>query len=522
MEKEQKKNNNRIYSSVFKEELHFIILKSNQTLIFQLSENHFISKKLNFLKIKKNINKIHYSCFSKKMNILFFQFCTINFNSFNYSIVFILTQIIFLFCFDLYTYKLSILEKISSFNFSPHLRKKTKYLKNRYLLNTKDISINTTLHRIFLFLEHNSQLNNSIIKGKIDSYIHPELIIRILRKYLKDTCMLNVLRNIFVSTIFFYKENILSIFYLDLFKKNIFNILGIEIDHYSIKKILIVEQTLNQEYLLQNNRINFIKWKIIEFKSNIYNIYNFNHIKQLFINKKNKYIVGLYTVHYLRNQLSFILLIDGYYDLKILLYRNLNRFLKRRMNIKLLYSQNSLTNSFQYSNFLIQIKIREINLNIVGYILNHAIYMKRQYSSISIDIYTIIEYLYSSRICAHNGYPIIKLSWTSLNDSRIITNFQRIYENVLFLFSGIMNHKLISYCYHIINDSCLKTLAGKHKTNIQSILLELNYNYNINLQLYKGSIKFRRNLLKPLNNIIRIRAWHIDIINEDICDTISD
>ena len=148
--------------------------------------------------------------------------------------------------------------------------------------------------------------------------------------------------------------------------------------------------------------------------------------------------------------------------------------------------------------------------------MNHKIFMKRQYNYIAIETYIIIEYLYSFRICTRNGYPIIKLSWTSLNDSTIIRNFQRIYENVLFFFSGIMNHKLISYCYHIINDSCLKTLAGKHKTNIRSILLKYNSNFKMNLKLYKSSLKFRRCLLKPLNSIIRIRTWHIDIINQDV------
>ena len=513
MEKRQK-HNNRIYCSVFKEEIHFIIIKSNQNFNFQSSQNHFIYKKLNFLKIKRDINKIHYSEFSKNINILFFKFFNINCSKF--SILFILIQIIFLFCFDLYTYDLSILEEISSLKFSPGFKQQTTFYKNTYLLK-RNTSINTAFHRIFLFLEHNSKFHSSIINGEIDSYIHPELIIRILRKYLGDICMLHVLRNIFLCQQFFLsKEQVFSAFYSHLFQKNIFNILSIEIDNYSILKIIELEEKLNTEYRLQNKRINFFKWKKIEFQSQIYNISNHNYIKQLIIKKTKTYIVGLYAAHYLRNELSFLWLIDGHYDLKILLYRRLNRFLKRRMNIDLLYNQNYLTNYFHYSNFFIQIKMREITLNIVGYILNHKIFMNRQYNYIAIETYIIIEYLYSFRICTRNGYPIIKLNWTSLNDSTIIRNFQRIYENVLFFFSGIMNHKVISYCYHIINDSCLKTLAGKHKTNIRSILLEYNGNSKINLKLYKNSVKFTRCLLNPLNSIIKIRTWHIDIINQDI------
>jgi hypothetical protein len=75
----------------------------------------------------------------------------------------------------------------------------------KFFVKSKYISI--SIHKPLEFLENQCQYSSLIFSGRFFCFLHPEILIRILRKKVQDSFFLHFLRKIFHSNLFCYKKN---------------------------------------------------------------------------------------------------------------------------------------------------------------------------------------------------------------------------------------------------------------------------------------------------------------------------
>nr|Q9MSA7.1 RecName: Full=Maturase K; AltName: Full=Intron maturase [Cephalotaxus fortunei]AAF77113.1 maturase [Cephalotaxus fortunei] len=84
-------------------------------------------------------------------------------------------------------------------------------------------------------------------------------------------------------------------------------------------------------------------------------------------------------------------------------------------------------------------------------------------------IRSILLFLAKERFCDISGRPISRLSWTSLSDDDILDRFDRIWINLFHYYSGSINKDSLYHIKYILLLSCAKTLACKHKSTIRLV-----------------------------------------------------
>nr|AAM46757.1 maturase K [Pectinopitys ferruginea] len=124
-------------------------------------------------------------------------------------------------------------------------------------------------------------------------------------------------------------------------------------------------------------------------------------------------------------------------------------------------------------------------------------------------IRSIISFLAKERFCDISGRPISKFAWTSLTDDDILDRFDRIWRNFFHYYSGSFNQDGLYCIKYILLLSCAKTLACKHKSTIRVVREELGS------ELFTKSFSKERELISPVFSKTRSqreRFWHLDII----------
>nr|YP_009578233.1 maturase K [Taxus chinensis]ADU76050.1 maturase K [Taxus chinensis]ADU76051.1 maturase K [Taxus chinensis]ADU76057.1 maturase K [Taxus chinensis]AFR32542.1 maturase K [Taxus chinensis]AFR32543.1 maturase K [Taxus chinensis] len=124
-------------------------------------------------------------------------------------------------------------------------------------------------------------------------------------------------------------------------------------------------------------------------------------------------------------------------------------------------------------------------------------------------IRSILLYLTKERFCDISGQPISRLSWTNLSDDDILDRFDRMCRNIFHYYSGSINKDGLYYIKYILLLPCAKTLACKHKSTIRVVREE------------SGSELFTKSFSKEREFIYssfsktcsqRERNWNSDII----------
>nr|SIP85335.1 maturase K [Nesocodon mauritianus] len=87
-----------------------------------------------------------------------------------------------------------------------------------------------------------------------------------------------------------------------------------------------------------------------------------------------------------------------------------------------------------------------------------------------VPIIPMIGSLAKSKFCNRAGHPISKAVWVDLSDSDIIDRFGHISRNLSHYHSGSSKKKSLSRIKYILQLSCARTLARKHKSTIRSFL----------------------------------------------------
>nr|ATL77022.1 maturase K [Utricularia bremii] len=329
-----------------------------------------------------------------------------------------------------------------------------------------------SIHSLFPFIEDNLSHLNFVLDTEIPYPVHAEILVQALRYWLKDASSLHLLR-------FFLSEswNGNSLFNakkLSFSKKNKRVFLFLYSFHvYEYESIFVFLR--NQSFHLRSTSFELFLERIYFYRKVEVLVKVFEKVTDF---QENLWLVKEPCIHYIRYKKKFILSSKGgsrflnkwkcylvnfwqwYFSLwfsarKIFFNQLANHsveflgyFASVRMNLLLVRSQ-SLENSF---------------------IMNNAI----KKCDTLVPISPLLMALTKAQFCNVLGHPISKSSWVDLADSTIIDRFGRICRNLSHYHSGSSTKKSLYRIKYILQLSCARTLARKHKSTVRTFLKRLD------------------------------------------------
>nr|ATL76997.1 maturase K [Utricularia purpureocaerulea] len=372
-----------------------------------------------------------------------------------------------------------------------------------------------SIHSIFPFVEDNLLHLHCVLDLEIPYPVHAEILVQALRYWLKDASSLHLLR-------FFLSECWNSLINekkkaFSLSKKNNRFFLFLYNSHvYEYESIFVFLR--NQPFHLRSTSFEL-------FLERIYFYRKMEPLRKVF-GKVTDFQVNLWLVkepciHYIRYQRKSILASKGmphflnkwkcyfvnfwqwYFSLwfparKISINQLVNHsmefwgyFSSVRMNLLLVRSQ-SLENSF---------------------IMNNAI---KKFDTL-VPIIPLLGALAKAQFCNVLGHPISKSSWADLADSTIIDRFGRICRNFSHYHSGSSKKKSLYRIKYILQLSCARTLARKHKSTVRTFLKRLGSELLGEFFMSTDEVLFITvpKASFPLRVVYKNRVWYLDIISVD-------
>nr|YP_010314722.1 maturase K [Cissus discolor]UNA64287.1 maturase K [Cissus discolor] len=145
-----------------------------------------------------------------------------------------------------------------------------------------------------------------------------------------------------------------------------------------------------------------------------------------------------------------------------------------------------------------------------AFIIDNAI---KKFDTI-VPIIPMIGSLAKARFCNALGHPISKPSWADSSDYDIIDRFVRICRNISHYYSGSSKKKNLYRIKYILRLSCARTLARKHKSTVRAFLKRLGSEF---LEEFLTEEEQALSLILPRvsstsRSLYRGRFWYFDII----------
>nr|YP_009994531.1 maturase K [Cuscuta pedicellata]QNP08613.1 maturase K [Cuscuta pedicellata] len=131
-----------------------------------------------------------------------------------------------------------------------------------------------------------------------------------------------------------------------------------------------------------------------------------------------------------------------------------------------------------------------------------------------VPIISILGSLAKAKFCNVLGNPISKAGWTDLSDSDIIKRFARICRNLFHYYSGSSKKTSLYQIKYILRLSCARTLARKHKSTVRNFLQSLGSEFLEEFFTSEEQI-FSFTFLNDSSNWWRVskrRIWYFDIV----------
>nr|CFQ34815.1 maturase K [Cinclidotus riparius] len=362
-----------------------------------------------------------------------------------------------------------------------------------------------SIHSVFPFIEDNFSHSNFILNKKIPYFIHPELLIRILRRRIQDTSFSHLLRLLFYknrklitlnTNIFFFQKETSSL------SKFLWNFYICELEIFLINQW----ETLNFfKSLLYLNSVNkkpcFKKIQHVINDPLSMKLQSFFYKKKTsfhYVKYNNNYIIAIRGSHYLAEIWNFFFFKFWYY------YFNYS-FSISKISIKNLFKTSfsflGYLFNIQTKNSLVETKMLET--------FKKSYIIKKELFSIT-PIFFLIQLLAKEKFCDILGHPISKLAWTTLTDDEIFNRFNQIWRNFFYYYSGCKNKKNLYQVQYILRFSCAKTLACKHKSSIRYVWKQHGSNFFAKSFFLKKQELISLKFLKLYPFIKKI--WYLDIV----------
>nr|QBB68420.1 maturase K [Phanerodiscus capuronii] len=373
-----------------------------------------------------------------------------------------------------------------------------------------------SIHSMFPFFEDKFSHLNYVSNILIPYPVHREILVQILRYWVKDASSLHLLR-----------------FFLHEYRNwNSF---------FSPKKSISILSKRNQRLFLflYNSHVceyesifGFLRNQSSHLRSTsseifLERVYFYGKIEHLILieilTKDFQVVPWLFkdlVMHYVRYQGKAILASKGTALLMNKWKYYFARFWQCRFYV---WSQPQLARIyinqlFNYSlDFLSYLSSVWLNLSVVrsqmlenSFIIDNTI---KKFDT-TVPIILLIELLAKARFCNVLGHPISKSVRTDLSDSDIIERFWRICRNLSHYHSGSSKKKSLYRIKYILRLSCARTLARKHKNAVRAFLKRLGSEFLEEFFTEEEqvlSLIFSRFSLTS-RKLYNDRIWYFDII----------
>nr|YP_009309729.1 maturase K [Orobanche austrohispanica]ALJ02158.1 maturase K [Orobanche austrohispanica] len=376
-----------------------------------------------------------------------------------------------------------------------------------------------SIHSIFPFLEDSFSHLNLVLDILIPHLVHAEILVQILRYWIKDASSLHLLR-------FFINKNWNS--FITPKKASSF----FAKSNQRLFLFLYNSHVCEYEYIFvflrnQSSHLRSISFGV--FLERIYFYVKIKYLMNVFIKVKdfqeNLWVFKEPCFHYIRYQRKLILASKGtpffmnkwkFYLITFWQWHFSLWFYTRRIYI------NKLSNhSFEFLGYLLS--LRRNSSVIRNKILENSFLINNAINKIDtfVPIIPLIASLAKAKFCNVLGHPISKPVWVDLSDSNIIDRFGSICRNFYHYHSGSSKKKSLYRIKYILQLSCAKTLARKHKSTIRTFLKRFDSELLEEFFMLKENVIFLTfpKISYSLQEIYRSRIWYLDIfIINDMSD----
>nr|ABD29051.1 maturase K [Primula verticillata] len=323
-----------------------------------------------------------------------------------------------------------------------------------------------SIHSIFSFLEDKFAHLNYVLDLLIPHSIHLEILVQILRYWVKDASSLHLLRALLHKyhnwnnlitrkkySFSFSKRNKRFVFFLSNFHvyeyESIFTFLRNQSSHLKSNSY---RPFLDRIYFYEKRNL-FVEMK---------------YFQAVLCSFKDPFM------HYVRYQRKALLVSKG----SFLLINKWNSYLENFWQCYFYtWSQpgriqiNKLSNhSFDLLGYLSSVRLTSSMVR--NQMLENAFLIanaRKKFDTI-VPIISLIGSLSKAKFCNPLGHPISKPVWADLSDSDIIDRFGSIYRNISHYYSGASKKMSLYRIKYIIRLSCARTLARKHKSTVRAFL----------------------------------------------------
>ncbi|YP_004841764.1 maturase K (chloroplast) [Cucumis melo subsp. melo] len=367
-------------------------------------------------------------------------------------------------------------------------------------------------HSIFPFLEDKFPHLNYVSDVLIPYPLHLEILVQILRSWVKDASSFHLLR-------FFFHE------YCNLNSLSTSKKLISFFSKRNRRLVLFLYNSYVCEYesifLFLRNQSSHIRLTSYRgFFERIYFYGKIEHLVKVFANYFSA-ILRIFKdplIHYVRYQAKSILVSK---DTPLLINKWKYYFVNLWQCHFYVWSQPERIYINQLSkrslDFLGYISSVRLNTSVVWtQMLENSFLIDNATKKLDtlVPIITLLGSLAKAKFCNVLGHPISKPNWIDSSDFDIIDRFLRISRNLSHYYRGSSKKKNLYRIQYILRLSCVKTLARKHKSTVRALFKRLNSEL---LEEFFTEQEQVLSLIFPrasftLRRVYRGKIWYLDII----------
>nr|AAP87876.1 maturase [Genlisea margaretae] len=377
-----------------------------------------------------------------------------------------------------------------------------------------------SIHSIFPFVEDNLSHLNFVLDIRIPHPVHVEILAQAIRYWFKDVSSFHFLR-FFLSQ--YSNRNILfnSKKIADSFSKKNKRLFFFLYNSYVYEYESIFDFLRNQSFHLGSTSSELFIERI-----------SFYRKTQSFVNifckvtdfQANLWLVREPCIHYIRYQRKAILVSKG-----VSLFLNkwkcyLIHFWQWYFSMWFSPTKISMTQLVSRSNHSVEFwgycSTGRMNLLVVrSQILQKSFVMNNTINKFDtrVQMIPLIRALAKAKFCNIGGHPISNPAWADLADYTIIERFGRIYRNLAHFHSGTSKQKSLYRIKYLLQLSCARTLARKHKSTVRTILKRLDSGLLREFFIATEDVLFVTfpKASYPVRGVYKSRIWHLDICSID-------
>jgi hypothetical protein len=385
-----------------------------------------------------------------------------------------------------------------------------------------------SLHSAFSFLENRWPFSSTGIEADIFPLVHPEIVLRIFRKIVRDLSFLHLLRQLLHHGWIRF-EHPISKFNLDQANPIIcllWNFYACEFDEFLKSEIDFLlhrkEQysgTLVQEYSCHQKlkEMQISSLSLRQKNDLISNSQMYDLSTHIFCRYSPVYNADFRVYDYLRFGNSWLLTIQGSKKLIFFLEQRILRFWEYRLGCYHHHTRirfKSWHNNGHFLGYAFNSYTTTLPILMKQFKVFNPVVLKNKALCFNIPLDLVIRVFSYFSFCTSTGYPISKSAWVTYMDSEIVRRFKRIRNKLIGYYIGCANRKSLSYIQHILRYSCAKTLASKHKTTLRRIWKQYGFSLSIKSS---QSTSLSQVVFGQINvNSLSTRGWNFYLTEFDI------